>query len=203
MGDAFDQIDFDSAKRIAAATRWVEGRLRNEQGHRGVWHGGPWENWFVLRENLDAGGTTTANLLVWDATAGAYSVEDLADIYTLTDSLAQHWGVTGEYVTARVLGAADEDVQEVTRSGAPWHRGLIYDSVDRDESVSVSLVIHGEPQTVMATNVFSPAGDPLTPGSGGMRVGISYNVHHLADDSQGSGSDVYEPRWELTEAECA
>lgn len=203
MADAFDQIDFDSAKRIAEATRWVEARLRNEQGHRGTWHGGPWENWFVLLDDLDAGGTATANLLVWDATTGAYSVEDAADIYTLTDSLAQHWGITGEYIKARVLGAVDDDVHEVTLAGAPWHRGLIFDEVDRDESVSVSLVIHGEPRTVTAWNVFSPAGDPLTPGSGGMRVGISYNVHHLTDESQGSGSDVYEPRWEITEAECA
>lgn len=203
MADAFDQIEFDSAKRIADATRWVERRIQNEQGHRGLGHGDQWEHWYVLQEDLDAGGTATASRLIWTRTGdGSYSDSAPSTTYTLTDAVQQHWGVTGEYIRARVIGAENDPVHEVLCSGAPWHRGLIFDEVDRDESVSVSLVIHGEPRTVTACNVFSPVGDPLVPGSGGMRVGISYNVHHLADESDGSGSDVFEPRWEITEAEC-
>lgn len=83
-----------AGRRIVQATAGWERRLQSRRPRRARWHGGGGLNSrlrrFVLTAALTAGGSATANPLIWDPSGDGAWVADTDTEITVTDTLG-YW----------------------------------------------------------------------------------------------------------------
>lgn len=181
----------DALARIGRAARRVERQPRNPRGHRARWQGTPRsrDRWYRLSANLDAGGTATAILQVWDATAdggdGDYADEAAATPATLRDTVAQHWGLIGERIRVTTRAASNATVYEVLGSGAPWWLATLADTLTYRSSAAATVTVRGVSVTVTVHDKFLVSGTVLPIDA---EIGIAYDLENA--------------RWVATEASC-